>query len=169
MLDEYLKECLETKRVVPHLEDQTCKYRGMLPPVRVLPFFLYFREGLGWLDKTDVIQGGSLLVGQLYARRERDCQAYGSFGSIVLVASRSWVKSEGVLGLLDGLFGYEKIFNRDLGVSVNTPVPFFCNNKAALHITTNPAFHKRSKHLKIDCDVVRDKYKVIQPTYLVSK
>ncbi|KAL0423327.1 UNVERIFIED_CONTAM: hypothetical protein Sradi_0867500, partial [Sesamum radiatum] len=57
----------------------------------------------------------------------------------------------------------------DLGVSINTPGPFFWNNKAALHITTNLAFHKCTKHLKIDCHIVMDKYKVIQSTYLVSK
>ncbi|KAL0382956.1 UNVERIFIED_CONTAM: Retrovirus-related Pol polyprotein from transposon TNT 1-94 [Sesamum calycinum] len=36
----------------------------------------------------------------------------------------------------------------DLGVKVQTPIQFFCHNKAALYITTNPVFHERMKHLK---------------------
>ncbi|KAL0444700.1 UNVERIFIED_CONTAM: Retrovirus-related Pol polyprotein from transposon RE1 [Sesamum latifolium] len=44
----------------------------------------------------------------------------------------------------------------DLGVSVKLPVPFYCDNKATLHITENPVFLERTKHLEIDCYIVQN-------------
>ncbi|KAK4397509.1 Retrovirus-related Pol polyprotein from transposon RE2 [Sesamum angolense] len=48
---------------------------------------------------------------------------------------------------------------RDFQIPVATHIPFLCDNQAALHITANPIFHERTKHLDIDCHVIRDKYK----------
>ncbi|KAL0307075.1 UNVERIFIED_CONTAM: Retrovirus-related Pol polyprotein from transposon RE1 [Sesamum radiatum] len=44
----------------------------------------------------------------------------------------------------------------------NSPIPFWCNNKA------NPVFHERTKHLDIDCHLVRDQFKLgfINPSYV---
>lgn len=44
---------------------------------------------------------------------------------------------------------------KDFHITVPLPVHLYCDNLAAIHIATNPVYHERTKHIDIDCHVVR--------------
>ena len=46
---------------------------------------------------------------------------------------------------------------RDFGLTLTSLTLLFCDNQAAIHITSNPTFHERTKHIELYCHFLREK------------
>ena len=69
------------------------------------------------------------------ARVQNSVQSYGSYSM-----SMVWLKD-----LL-----------MELGLRQHGPMPMHYDNQSAIYIAHNPVFHERTKHIEINCHVVRD-------------
>ena len=70
--------------------------------------------------------------------------------------SRSFAEAEyrAMANATSELLWFQTLLN-DLGVSL-FQMELFYDNQAAIHIASNPIFHKRTKHIEIECHFVRD-------------
>ena len=50
-----------------------------------------------------------------------------------------------------------KHFLEELMFEVPLPMSMYCDNQVAVHIASNPAFHEMTKHIEVDCHIIRER------------
>jgi len=74
------------------------------------------------------------------------------------VVARTSVEAEyRVMALAACELVWLKQLYRELQFGDVTQMTLVCDNQAALHISSNPVFHKRTKHIDIDCHFIQEK------------
>lgn len=75
------------------------------------------------------------------------------------VVSRSSAESEyRAMAMASCEIAWVDILLKDFAVVRKKAVPLFCDNKAAVYITSNAVFYECTKHIEVDCHFIREKY-----------
>ena len=88
------------------------------------------------------------------------------------VVSRSSAEAE-YRSMANALCEVKWIYNllSELHFKIPRPIPLFCDNTSAIRIAENPVLHERTKHIDLDCHLIRDHVKTgfLQPQYLSTQ
>lgn len=76
------------------------------------------------------------------------------------MASRSNTEAEyrSLADVTREILWFQKLL-RDFHIVVTATAKLFCDSKSAIYIVTNPVFHERTKHVELDCHIVRNQLK----------
>lgn len=68
------------------------------------------------------------------------------------------------------LIWFAQLF-QDFSLPLPLPISLMCDNHAAIHISKNAVFHEKTKHIEIDCHIVRERYQrgFLVPTAVSSR